>query len=163
MPVPEWFFSAFETVRNIFIGVNILLFAGLLYALIKQSEFRTKFDLEPRPTKKPLTLGRALFRERWEKIVKKIDIGSPEALRLAIIEADALVDEALKQLGLPGEHMADRMARLVKEETAGLDELWRAHRLRNDLVHTAGFPISASDAQAALEDYKAFLKGIEAL
>ena len=99
----------------------------------------------------------------WEKVVKKFVSGTPEGITLAVIEADKIVDDALKNLGLDGEHMADRLGQLSEEEVKGLDALWRAHRLRNNLVHSPDFKVSIEDAERALDAFENFLKQIKAL
>ncbi|MDP3975076.1 MAG: hypothetical protein Q8P88_02220, partial [Candidatus Jorgensenbacteria bacterium] len=82
---------------------------------------------------------------------------------LAIIEADKLVDDALKTSGLQGEHMADRLEKLRVEDYPTLDRLWRAHRVRNELVHTPDFGINEGDAKDVLRVYEKFLKELGAL
>ncbi|OGY98563.1 MAG: hypothetical protein A3A43_03035 [Candidatus Liptonbacteria bacterium RIFCSPLOWO2_01_FULL_56_20] len=154
--------SLFDIARFIFTAVDVALIAVFFYAVFRALHFRPKFLAGGRPSKKVFTLGAKLYEERWGAIMQKYAQGTPEGMRVAIIEADALVDEALKQMGLTGEHMADRLARIQPDEVTTLERLWRAHRLRNDLVHTAGFRISPQDAKNTLEDYEAFLKEIEA-
>ena len=98
--------------------------------------------------------------ERWQDITKKFNVGSPDSIRVAIIEADGLADSALKQMGLRGEHMADRLENISDQELKSLDRLWRAHKLRNDLVHSPGFEVSSGEAERAMGDYQAFLSEI---
>lgn len=152
-----------KILRIIVIILDVLLFAVFLLALTKSWRFRPRFDMPKKSRRRSLTLRSAFFEERWRSILQKFALNSPDSMRLAIIEADSLVDEALKQLGLPGEHMADRLEKLTGDILASLDGLWNAHRLRNDLVHSPGFEISAHEAQRALDKYHAFLKEIEAL
>jgi hypothetical protein len=64
---------------------------------------------------------------------------------------------------IPGEHLADRLSNLDQDDIKSMNRVWRAHRLRNDLVHTPGFAVSPSDAQQAMDDYEAFLKEMEVI
>ena len=84
-------------------------------------------------------------------------------MKLAIIDADGLVDDVLKQMGLPGEHFADRLARLTPEELKTFDKVWTAHRVRNDLVHTPGFALGLDEARRVMKSYEAFLIEIKAI
>lgn len=156
---PLW--PAYVVLRLFFILIDIFLVAILAIALIKMWKFRPNFDVEPRAQAKVATLRTSVFRERWGKILKKISASTPYSLPLAVIEADALVDDALRHLGLLGEHMADRLSRLSPDDVKTLDRVWRAHRIRNDVVHTPGFYLSPGDGKQALADYEAFLKELE--
>ncbi len=142
---------------------TILLLWGTIYAMWRGWPYRAKFRLESTGAKKVLTLRDAMLKERWELIIRKFSLGTPESMRLAVIEADALVDLVLKGMEIQGEHLADRLSNLEAEDMESMSRIWRAHRMRNDLVHTPGFTLAAQDAKMALDDYEAFLKELEVL
>lgn len=143
--------------------VTVALAIGFLYSLYQAWQFRPKFHLEKETAKKISTLRGTMMKERWQSIVKRFSLGTPESVRVAIIEADALVDAALKDMDVPGEHLADRLSNLEADDIKSMQRIWRVHRLRNDLVHTPGFALSPDEANAALGDYEAFLKEVEVL
>ncbi len=149
--------------RAIFIFLDAVLLGIFLYSLKQVWAFRPKFRAERKAKKKTVTLRTALVLEGWRKVREKASVGSPESLRLAVIEADTIVDGVLKEIGISGEHMADRLAKVNPDTLKSLERVWRAHRLRNDLAHTPGFSLSAEDAREAIEDYEAFLKEIGVL
>ncbi|MEY4731343.1 MAG: hypothetical protein RL681_289 [Candidatus Parcubacteria bacterium] len=161
--VMDTLWLAFSGLRVFFIIVDIFVFGVLVYAFVKSFEVRPKFHRSPFRKKRVITLRQAVFREKWKTILRKFHGGSPEAMRITIIEADALADEALKQMNLKGDTMADRLGRLNPDEIPSLNRIWRAHRLRNDIVHRAGFSFAPEEAQSALNDIEAFLKDIGAL
>ena len=59
--------------------------------------------------------------------------------------------------------MADRLEQLDLTQINTLDNIWRAHRLRNQLVHTPGYSVNQVDAQRFLKYYEDFLKEIGVL
>lgn len=150
-------------VKGILILITLALAGGFLYSFYHAWYFHPRFDLEKRKARKIFTLRDAVMKERWQSIMKKFSLGTPESARLAVIEADALVDAALKGMEVPGEHLADRLSNLETEEIVSMNKIWRAHRMRNDLVHTPGFMLGPEDTKMALQDYEAFLKEIEAI
>lgn len=101
--------------------------------------------------------------QRWENIVKRFSLGDDANMKLAIIEADNLMDEILKLMSLPGENMGERMKQFEKHELASIDQLWEAHKLRNRIVHEPGLRLMHEEAQKALEGYEAALKELEYL
>ncbi len=156
-----FWWNAYYTVRAIVIVLDAALLSIFIYALVKGWEFRPKMNIYPKSQPHAPTLRGVMMQEKWRGIREKFAIGTPEALRVAVIEADAFIDEALTRSGLSGAHMADRLSQLRPEEVKTLDRVWRAHRLRNDLVHTPGFVVSAAEAETAMGDYEAFLKEME--
>lgn len=152
-----------DIIRWIFILITLALAGGLFYALYQSLRFHPEFKGESERARRILTLRDAVMKERWRAIAAKFSLGTTDAIRVAIIEADALVDTTLKGMGIVGEHLADRLSNLDPEDITTINRVWRAHRMRNDLVHTPGFVLSESDAKLAMSDYEAFLKEIEAL
>ena len=78
---------------------------------------------------------------------------------------DRLDEAALKQLGIPGQTMGDRLksgrSHFANYET--YNSVWRAHKLRNSLAHDVGFDLVVSQANDALHDFEKGLKELGAL
>ncbi len=159
-------FSAFNIIRNLFIILDVILVILFFIALFASLKFRP--DLTPRKPKqekksRELKIREKAFRDRWINILKIASQGTPEALKVAIIDADKLADDSLKQLGIIGETMADRIEEITSDEMSSIDRLLDAHRVRNDLVHNPGFEISKHKAKSLLQDYEAFFKELDLL
>jgi hypothetical protein len=59
--------------------------------------------------------------------------------KMAIIEADKVVDVVLKKAGVPGETMAERLRKVQKHVQRSIySGMWDAHKVRNQLVHEVG-------------------------
>jgi hypothetical protein len=155
--------DAYQLAKALFILADVLLIVVFIYALIKGWKFRPRLEMARVAARARPTLRSEIFKERWERILRSTAGNSPDSLRIAVIEADSLVDDFLKQTGAEGEHMADRLSALNPEEVTTLTRLWRAHRARNDLVHTPGFYLSPEEAAQYLKDYEAFLREMGAL
>lgn len=150
-----------EHVRGLFIVLDVIFGIWLVFVVVKALQLKPHLIIGTREEHDTRLVPKlAVFRDRWEGVKKRLEEGSAESLRLAVIEADALVDAALKDLGFEGEHMADRLGMIDEEEVKSLDGLWRAHRLRNELVHTPGFALTAHEAHEAVYSYESFLKEI---
>ena len=158
---PLW--NAFRGLWFFFLIIDVVLFVFLFFVVKKAYDVRPKFHTDWRPKKRVLTLRQSVFRERWDETLKKFYTGSPEAVRITIIEADAVVNDVLKHMGLEGDHLADRLSQLTIEEVPSLAQAWKAHRLRNDIVHHPGFTFTIEEAQQALQDFEVFLAEIGAL
>lgn len=103
-------------------------------------------------------LSRQRIAELWEQIEKTADQGTMGA-KLAVIEADKLLDGALKSMMMPGDTLGERL-KAAGYKYPAIRQVWGAHRLRNQLVHDSAFDLTSRQAHAALRDYKAALKTI---
>ena len=147
-------------VKPVFIGVDVVLILALLFVFDRLRDLRPKIHPDEHQEKKIITLRDVVFEERWAGIRKKADSDRIESMKLGIIEADKLADDVLKHSGYQGEHMADRLANITQDELKSLNRLWRAHRLRNDIVHTPGFSLSKEQVAATLADYEEFFREV---
>ncbi len=101
-------------------------------------------------------LNKAYFNSHWEKIERNSNYSA------AIINADALIDQALKMAHVKGATLGERLhnaAGLFKNVNA----VWWAHKLRNRIVHEPDMQASAMECQKALRLYKQALKDLGAL
>ncbi|MDP3988052.1 MAG: hypothetical protein Q8P80_02815 [Candidatus Levybacteria bacterium] len=94
----------------------------------------------------------------WQKVLLRLHKGDEANLRMALIEADNLFDDLLKQIGLPGESMADRLKNIDSSQIPNIDEIWRAHKLRNNIVHNHDYPVSKSEIEFGIHAYETALK-----
>ncbi|MDX1765641.1 MAG: hypothetical protein R3313_01665 [Candidatus Saccharimonadales bacterium] len=111
-------------------------------------------------SRRTTALDRKYFASRWEFINKTYatpDVGP----RMAVIEADKLLDKALKQSRFPGETMGDRL-KSAEKSLKNYQAVWDAHKLRNRLVHE-DVKLKKSQASSAISTFRAALKGLGAL
>lgn len=101
----------------------------------------------------------ALNRKNWQR-VKSIASGSEP--QFAIIEADKVFDQALKQRGFRGETMGDRL-RSAKPSLKNNNAVWSAHKLRNRLVHETEVKVSKKEVSSALASFEKGLRSLGAL
>jgi len=99
--------------------------------------------------------------ERWAKISELAGLGRPSALKEAVIESDKLVDFILDKLYPNQENMGARLKlarEIFRNYKDDYENLWYAHKLRNELVHKVGFELPVFEAKNLLEFYK---RGLE--
>jgi hypothetical protein len=111
-------------------------------------------------------LSRSELATRWATIQAMAGpAGGGNGLRQAVLEADKLLDQALRQAGVPGDSMGDRLkaARNRFPDRDVYDGIWRAHKLRNALAHEIAFDLVPSQAREALAGFERGLKALGAL
>ena len=91
---------------------------------------------------------------RWDRITSEINSDNEQHWRLAILEADIMLNELLDTLGYRGETMADKMRTVERADFNSIDLAWEAHRARNRIAHESSeVPISAREARRVIDLY----------
>ena len=81
--------------------------------------------------------------------------------KIAIIEADKLVDNILKKGGIKGSTLGERLRnteKLVPREV--YSNMWEAHKVRNMIVHDDDFDIKKVDRDLVIWRMKKFLMSL---
>lgn len=104
-------------------------------------------------------LDRTYYLDSWQKI--HIKSQAEETWALAVIDADKLLDHALKKKGFNGQTMAERMVS-AKDTFSRRQLVWESHKFRNQLVHEE-VKISEKKTNAAIAGFRVALKDLGAL
>jgi hypothetical protein len=102
-------------------------------------------------------------KREWANIEKHFFKGDENDLKVAIIEADKLLEEALREAGIRGVSLGDRLKNVKTNQIPNLDQVWQAHRLRNDIVHQPTFKLKRDLAERSLAIYEETLRGLQLL
>jgi hypothetical protein len=109
-------------------------------------------------------VSKSKMQKRWEKIKARLSSDNESQFKVAIIEADTLVDEILSGIGYQGKNMSERFDNIGEHHLDGhYETLKNAHAVRNRIVHEADFSIDHKTAQGVLSMYEDFLKYLEYL
>jgi hypothetical protein len=106
-------------------------------------------------------LSREKVRTMWAEIQKTSDQGIMGA-KLSIMEADKLLDAALRSLYMPGETLGERL-KSAEYKYPQIRNVWPAHKLRNQLAHDVSCEISVRQAKSALRDFESALRLLNVL
>lgn len=103
------------------------------------------------------------YQRQWLDIEKSIiNTKDSGALQFAVLQADKLLDKALKELGYKGETMGERMtsaSRVFSQREA----VWVSHKLRNRIAHEHTVNINPVIAKKALSSFKRALRDLGAI
>lgn len=110
--------------------------------------------------RKPKKLKSEYYQKKWHMLqtlcVEKA------TWPLAIIDADKLLDDALKRLKYRGKTMGERLV-AAQHDIKDNDGVWYGHKLRNRLVHENDVKLKERDVKDALMGIRAALKDLGAL
>lgn len=105
------------------------------------------------------------IRRKWAEIEQLIKLGKPSNFKTAILEADKLLDHVLKLYGYKGQTMGDRMKAIprLRYSPEFFNNMWQAHKLRNEMVHNIGYEVMDFEAKEAVGRFKRVLRELGAL
>lgn len=74
--------------------------------------------------------------ERWQRVLQHANSDNPSDWRLAVIEADIMLDDLLKSLGYHGDGVGEMLKSVDPSDMLTLDNAWEAHKVRNRIAHS---------------------------
>jgi len=101
-------------------------------------------------------LNKHHFEKQWRAISEERN------LSIAVIRADSLLDEAMRQANIKGTTMGERLNNSVGL-LRDINGVWSAHKLRNRLAHETNSTPSEAECQRALRQFKKALKDMGAV
>lgn len=76
--------------------------------------------------------------EKWKRVYEHTMSNNSSDWRLAIIEADVMLEELLRTLGYQGEGVGEMLKSIDKSDMLTLDNAWEGHKVRNRIAHAGG-------------------------
>jgi len=134
----------------VFFFAAIIIVGALLFALICTSKKGTRrLDVER-------------YRVKYLAIENQLKRDEHSSYHLSVLNADKLVDQALRERGVSGQTMGERMknsASLFSDRNG----IWTAHKLRNRIAHESDANVTYDEARYALSCFKKTLKDLGAI
>lgn len=155
---PDTFSHTLNTWWNIYSVVAILLslvfFVGFVYAKIRYGQL-CAIEQEQLLEEEKRWAERHIKPEsknaRWEQIQKRVTEHSPEAWRIAILEADIFLDEVLTNAGYVGQSLGEKLKSANPQSFTTIQDAWEAHKVRNEIAHVGSdFVLTQKSAQETL-------------
>lgn len=135
LPVPESAASAWNIFTPISIFVSLVLATGVIYATIRLIQIRMRERRKVVHRAGGMSHAETPSQRRWQRIVEQSASDNPNDWRLAILEADIMLDELLEAQGYHGDTMADKMKQVERSDFNTIELAWDAHKVRNRIAH----------------------------
>lgn len=151
-------FINFFSENLLFIQFIILFISGILlifsiYYLIKTNLISDRMEhfIDVFNSK---DIGKRRSLKAWKQIQKRLKTKEPEQLKLAVFEADRILNEILKMSGYPGKNLDERLEGITFAQISNIEEIRQAHKLRNRIVSEPAFNIMPNEAAIIIEIYR---------
>lgn len=134
----------------IFLFAAIIIVAAIMFALICfTKKIGSHIDVEK-------------YRAKCLEIEHQLKPDEPSSYQLCVLNADKLVDQALRDLGIKGQTMGERLKNSVNMYS-NRNGIWTAHKLRNVIAHETNARVSYDEARQALTYFRQALKDLGAI
>lgn len=134
----------------IFMLLAIVLIGVVLMVILTMARGRAKI------------LDKEKYRTDWLEIENSVDKKNEATYQFAILSADKLLDRAMRESGVAGKTMGDRLKR-AGDRFHDINGVWAAHKLRNKIAHEVNQNVSTTVAQRMLTIYKNALRDLGAI
>ncbi len=99
---------------------------------------------------------------RWDFIQEKLNSDNESDWRVAIIEADTILEEIVGTMNLNGGSLGEKMKLIEKSDFTTLDDAWEAHRARNRVAHDGNaVPLSSREVRRIIGLYEKVFREFE--
>lgn len=130
----------------------VALLVGLLYVTLRTNQIRAR---ETRRIREALPKAiEPLKNERWDQVLRNASSDNPNDWRLAIIEADIMLDELVTRMGYHGATLGEKLKQVARGDMQSLDSAWDAHKVRNQIAHAGSdFILTHREARRVIDLY----------
>jgi hypothetical protein len=160
--------NTWTTIGTISALISILALVIIIFSLVRMYEIQV-FDKEEVEHEINHALAKDKERDRllnpqWKYVLTLIESPNESDWRIAIIEADTMMEEALKERGLVGNNMSELLEEAKTNGYPSIQNAWDAHLVRNKIAHEGqNFIISQVEGRRVIKLYQNVFEDLEVI
>lgn len=134
--------------------ISVLLLMAVIYCVIRLNELAAEEDKKYNINSE-LQFSEDVHNPRWQKIQEHINSENPADWKLAILEADIVLDELLDKIGCIGSTISEKLKKVERSDFVTIESAWEAHKIRNAIAHEGSdFVITEREARRVIGLYE---------
>jgi hypothetical protein len=147
--------------KNILGFITFLFIIGLGYVIVRINELYK--EIKKKSTfVEPTYVPQTIINERWEVVLHHVASANPSDWRIAIIEADNILDDMVKRMGYEGQDLGERLRAVEPSDFLSIQSAWEAHKVRNKIAHEGlGFTVTQREARRIIGLYEQVFREFE--
>lgn len=158
---------------NLIATILVLIFvAAIMFLLVRLYEIKQEDEEKTAAAavaatqsiasgEKDAAAKKQLANNPWPAIRERLLLDNPGDWRLAIIEADILLERTLDNLGYRGETVSDKLKQITAQQVPSIQEAWDAHKIRNRIAHDgADFTLTMPESRQVMQNYQAVFRDL---
>lgn len=151
-----WVKIGFFALTGIFLGaiIYVLLTSHYLQWLFAENVWEF-FTFRPFGAKK--------ITRTWNKVLRRLETGLESDYKLAVIEADDMLESSLKRMGYAGATLEERLEKITPAILPNIEEVRGAHQIRNNIIHSPDYRLNFDEARNTLDVYRQAFNSLQIL
>ncbi len=151
--------------NNVISVIAIFCLVIIIYSLVRMYELKKDEKEEMRKKIIETINGEKLKDEngnyRWNYILGLTESFQESDWKIAILEADSLLKEALDEKGFSGETLRDLLESAKDSGFQFLNDVWEAHKVRNQIAHgKMNLNLTQVETRKVIKKYQNFFEEI---
>lgn len=157
--------NTWSTIGIISMLLSIIFIIIILFSLVRMIEIQL-FDKEEiaHEIEKASLRQKEIDRNtnpRWHYVQTLVESPNESDWRVAIIEADSMLEESLKEKGLSGNTVSELLEAAKESGYRSIQDAWDAHLVRNQIAHEGSdFALSQIEGRRAIKMFQNFFEEI---
>lgn len=144
-------------------SISIFFIGIIIFSLVRMREIQIheKHELEHEIREALIRDQEAIKNDnpRWHYILTLIESPNESDWRVAIIEADTMLDEILDKKGMVGETLSEKLEQARSNGYAFIQGAWDAHIIRNQIAHQGSdFTLTQIEGRRVIRMYQSFFE-----
>jgi len=136
---------------------SIILFIDIILLFSKRIRTDLRFALYGTPA---MRFNKSKYAPLWDAIQERLKEGSIASGKLAVIEADRLLDEALGKMGYAGKNTEEKISKVKPGQLVGIDDVRNIHALHRNILEDPTHETNLAEIKAAIDAYERVLRGV---
>jgi hypothetical protein len=152
-----------QTTRIIFISVSLFLLGLTIFLLSVNDYFEWRYAENYNELHKVKPRFKVDITKRWQEVNSHLQSQDDSERRLAVIDADDILNEVLGKIGYEGDDIYDKLIRLNKEIIPNIEELKEAHKIKKEIMHDPNKDLSIEETKDIVSRYEVILKDLQVI
>jgi hypothetical protein len=137
--------------------ISTILLIDIILLMSKRIRTDIRFAFYGTPS---MRFKKSKYIPLWDSVQARLAEGSIASGKLAIIEADKMLDEALGKMGYAGRNTEEKISKVKPGQLVGIDEVRNIHHLHDMILEDPTHEASPGEIRNALDAYERVLRGV---
>jgi hypothetical protein len=139
--------------------LSIIIIWAIIVTARKYSEANAKLKAGIHPPKEIVygveSTPSDYVNPKWAKVLEHINSPNESDWKLAILEADIMLNDMLDKIGYQGATMSDKLKSVEPSDFDTLQDAWEAHKIRNAIAHEGSdYVVNKPEAERVIRLFK---------
>jgi hypothetical protein len=152
-----------QTTRIIFILVSALFLGLIIFLLSVNDYFEWRYAENYNELRNVKPRFKVNVTKRWQEVNSHLQSEDDSERRLAVIDADDILNEVLEKVGYEGDDTYDKLIRLNEEIIPNIEELKEAYKIKKEIMHDPNKDLSGEEAKDIVSRYEVVLKDLQVI